>query len=84
MSNNTVWLLSIEHRHGVNYSAHITESGAERGLLSHVAEWWDDEMQRRLGDDLPPMPEEPQEAIAAYFAEIEDEFWTIEEIPVLP
>ena len=84
MSGNTLWLVSIETRHGTDNSAHITQAGAERAVQRYVAYWWDEEMQAEHGDEAPPMPEDPDEAVTLYFEELDDEYYSIEQIPVLP
>jgi hypothetical protein len=59
----TVWLLSIEHRHGANHSAHLTERGAQDAVYDHVCTWWDEEANR-WSDEPQAQPDDPDEAAA--------------------
>jgi hypothetical protein len=79
----TVWLLSIEHRHGTNHSAHLTERGAQDAVYDHVCIWWDEEANR-WSDEPQAQPDDPAEAVEAYFDLVEDEYYYIEEVPVGP
>ena len=73
MSETRIWVLSIEHRHGIDHSAHRTEEGARVALLSYVDEWWHELAERDFG----PPPTDPQERIARYFEDSNDEFYTL-------
>lgn len=56
--------LAITHEHGVDASAHTSREAAEAALLEYVRAWWAVE----AGEGV-PMPEDPSEAIEAYFLE---------------
>lgn len=71
-----VWVLTIEHRHGVSVSAHRSESGAEAALFGYVEEEWKVEMDDR------PMPESQGEAVDLYFDAVPDEHRAIHELRV--
>jgi len=77
---DTVWVLTVEHKHGHDTSVHSTPAGADARLLDYVQTWWD----RRVFDDdgnPMPIPADPDEAIEAYFDSdgTEHEAWFIEE-----
>lgn len=57
-------LLVITHEHGVDTSVHDSRRDAEAVLLEYVRSWWVHE----AGEDT-SMPEDPAEAIEAYFLE---------------
>ncbi len=70
-----VWVLVIDHRHGTDSSVHRTEGGAREALHSYVVQFWDEVVGRHgLADK---MPEDPSEAIDAYFEAMEDEGYTL-------
>lgn len=71
---STVHVLTIEHRHGLNVSAHSTKDLAYAALLRYVEEWWEQE----LSDE---MPSDRDAAIDAYFENVE-ETWEIHELIV--
>lgn len=58
-----VWVLAINHRHGVDTFAHASEAAAHAQLDDYVQTWWDDEV---VGHD---MPEDSEERIRLYFGE---------------
>lgn len=55
-------MLAITHEYGLSTSVHDSMQDAEAALLDYVQSWWDAE----AGEGV-PMPEDPGEAIAAYF-----------------
>jgi hypothetical protein len=65
----TVFLASIDHKHGTNRSLHRTEAAAMAEVYDYVVHWWDFE---------DGMPEDRAEAIGAYFEAAEDEFYAVE------
>lgn len=56
--------LVITHEFGMDTSVHDSRREAEAALLEYVRSWWATE----AGEDV-PMPEDPAEAIEAYFLE---------------
>lgn len=60
--SKTVWVLTIEHRHGRDTLAFERKTAAEGHLFDYVKKWW----SKAVGDHL-PMPEDPQLAIETYF-----------------
>lgn len=77
----TVWLLTIEHRHGTDHWVCATREIAEANLDNYVRTWWEEEI------DDKPMPATADERIQQYFDEMADashpEYYTIEEHQVL-
>jgi hypothetical protein len=69
----SVHVLTIEHKHGENVSVHRTAAGAQEKLHGYVIEWWEHE----ISDE--PMPEDAEEAIKAYFDQVDHEFNSIVE-----
>ena len=59
----TIYVLTIEHRHGTNISVHQTRAGAEASLDEYVREYW-----HELSRERPPeMPKAAEERIEIYF-----------------
>lgn len=70
-----VHVLVINHRHGINISAHDTARGAEEEVGRYVADEWDDEIKE-------PYPKDSSTAIKAYFEKVESESAEIEELTI--
>lgn len=60
-ATGTVWVLTIEHRHGEDRWVCLTEDRARRELRDWVTTYWDQD-----GPDT-DMPEDPDAAVTAYF-----------------
>jgi len=75
---HTVHVLTIEHRHGDNISAHASHASALRHLHDYVTENWATEMATET------QPAVPADAIAVYFGSMDTEFYHIDECEVLP
>lgn len=71
------WLLSISHRHGEDYTLDCTQEGAWRALEAYCDQSW---AETGLSDE--EQPEDRRAFIRAYFEEMEDESFTIAEIPL--
>lgn len=56
-----IWLLTIEHKHGEEQSAHLTEDAAKDALHAYVQEWWEKDGP---GGDIPT---DRDTVIIAYF-----------------
>lgn len=69
----TVYILSIDHKHGTNTYSHRTAEGAHRSLVSYVTEFWDTWVNA-------PMPADDDEMIELYFdqASGEESYWVDE------
>lgn len=65
----TVFIVTVEHKHGTDSWAHRTFEGAIASLAEYCREWW-------AGEDDPP--EDDEQCIKDYF-ENEQEFHTINE-----
>ena len=76
---NRVWVLAIEHRHGTDLTAHHTEDHARQWLREWVGQWWHEIAD--LTGDLAAIDE--TEAVEAYFAARDDEFYSLTDTPVL-
>lgn len=74
-----LYALVIDHQYDTDLSVHRTEEGARARLFTFVSDWWDQEMNA-TGEV--PMPEQPDEAISAYFEGVEDEFYTIKPVTI--
>jgi len=73
--SDTVWVLSVTHKHGTNISVHRNQEGALNSLASYVAGEWSQEMPHGA-----ILPEDDGAAIEAYFAhESHGEYYSIEE-----
>lgn len=64
MTQHSAAALAITHEHGVDTSPHESQEAAEAALLTYVKDWWPTE----AGEGV-PLPEDPAEAIEAYFME---------------
>lgn len=74
MSNQKVWVLTIDHRHGSNVSVFANDLLALAELAGYVREWWHDG-----GWPLDETaPEDDGEAINQYFENVGDEFYSLE------
>jgi hypothetical protein len=70
-----VYLVSIEHDHGINHSLHRTEDEARAEVYEFVECWWENELS------LPSaMPGDRDEAIEAYFEGVERESYEVERL----
>lgn len=65
-----VYVLLITHRFGTDVTVHTTRRAARDDLHAYVQEEW----ERELGGT---MPVDPDEAIARYFEDVEDEFYEL-------
>lgn len=70
-----VYILTIDHRHGTNSSAHRTREGASAALATFCRDWAHEANTITEGDDPSKMTDD--EVISLYFDGI-DEFYTIE------
>lgn len=71
----TIYILTINHRHGSGVTAHKSQEGALKALADYVAVEWENEMP-----DGEPIPENEGDAISHYFSKMEDqEYYGIEE-----
>lgn len=55
-------VLAISHEYGLDTSMHDSPAAAQQALYDYVRAWWGDE----AGEGT-PMPEDPAEAVCAYF-----------------
>lgn len=79
---NTVWVLSIHHRHGTNLYANLTEDGAKNELLGYVEENWHEIAERT--DNSTEIPTDRDEAIKIYFELQGDEYPELDQLVVGP
>jgi hypothetical protein len=74
----TVYVVTIEHRHGIDTYVCATNEGAWKQLHDYVKEWWESEA-------VPgEIPEHPPEAVRDYFDHVETEFYGLEETLLRP
>jgi hypothetical protein len=64
----TIYILTINHRHGSNISAHKSQEGALNALAQYVAQEWEQEMPEGRS-----IPENEGDAIESYFSRMEDQ-----------
>lgn len=76
---STLWIATITTDEGEEQTYTASREGAVAAVHRFVTEWWPREMHP---DDR--LPEDPQQAIDAYFAVVEDESYTIEPAALLP
>jgi hypothetical protein len=68
-----LWLLSIEHRHGIDSFIFLTEGEAKRALSEYVYQWWAEEMPENIA-----LPLDEDEATRIYFEYVDAESATIQ------
>lgn len=68
-----VFSLKIEHKHGSDITSHRSREGAMAVLHAYVLDWWEKEGVAGV------IPSDRDEAIEAYFEEVGNEFWSIDE-----
>jgi hypothetical protein len=76
-TNEKVWVLTINHKHGTDIWVRRAQESAWQILVDYVTEWWPGEK----GDE--EMPEEPGDRVGLYFEDV-DEAYELEECEVLP
>ena len=74
----TVWVWHLTHRHGDDVLVFASEELAYATLFNYVKEWWETECPADA-----EMPDDPKEAIEAYFELVEDEWSWVGAEPVL-
>lgn len=81
---STVWVLTVDHRHGRDTWVHATEEGAFGHLADYVSDWWTELVGRNDRVELPDeAPADTREAINTYFETVGDEYYDIESKEVL-
>ena len=72
----TIYLVSIEHKHGTDLYAFETINGASDHLYSYVSDWWP--------SDLPPIESmaNHDDAVSLYFEDHETEFYSVQKTEV--
>lgn len=78
--NSTIWVLVIEHRYGFNHYANRTKEGMFETLADYIREWWDE--HDYLMDSFDEIPTDRQKLINAYFENVDDEWYTFDEVIV--
>lgn len=73
---STVYVLNIEHRHGMNTTVHSTEAAARNELSTYVRQFW-----HEVADvsGCPGIAPGDDDAIAKYFEFSHDERYSISE-----
>lgn len=66
--DQSAWVLVINHRHGIDITVHWLKESAEAKLFAWVEEYWTADGPE--GD----MPDDPEEAIKAYFDFADESF----------
>jgi len=72
-----VYILTIEHRYGINTYAATTRAGVERQLVDYVDSWRLMESELHIELDYDDFPEDPTERVAYYFDNCDDESYII-------
>jgi hypothetical protein len=70
-----VWVLAIEHRHGMNIGVYTDRAALDNGLLAYVIREWHDECEEEP-------PEDNEEMITRYFELVDDESYCASEVEV--
>jgi hypothetical protein len=82
MSEQTVWVLRINHRHGTDISEFATEEKAREALVRYVIDNWDDDISC-YPDGPEEIPADPQTAVSVYFSFTGDEYYEISSQPLV-
>lgn len=88
-SEQKLYLLNIEHRHGNDNWICDSRKTAVKVCADYVREWWEQEVKTDEDFTLsPPMPEDEEQLIDEYFTvmgEKEDhgEWYSILELPII-
>jgi len=74
-----IWIVAIEHRHGMDLSAASSEDRAHEIIRAWVDQWWSHEMDKVPGRKKDKAkPKDPVKMVQAYFAQVEEESFVIE------
>jgi hypothetical protein len=68
----TVFVLQIEHQHGVNTYAYSTRDLAHKAIEAYVSKWW----KKEIGDP-PPDDLTGEDFVEAYFEQVDEESYEI-------
>lgn len=72
-----VWVLVIDHKHGLTVTAHANEQQAQKALWDWCNEWWEHEL-----GSLPRPANQADDLVDEYFELVEYETAHIEECEV--
>lgn len=75
MTGNTVYVVTVQHKHGENVYVCSSQEKAELALDKYVQEWWGYEM-----DGV--KPKDREQRIAAYFSHVANEDYTSETLTI--
>lgn len=77
-----IWICHIDHKHGEDYTAHLTEEQAWHTAYAYAKEWWSEYVE----DPETPEDSELVDAVNLYFerssASIDGEYLTIKQLPL--
>lgn len=77
-----VFVTRYEHKHGSDLTVFATQDLAIKAQAGIARDWWNEREDQSTPDDHSTLSDE--EVIEAYFtADNEEEFFTIEELPVI-
>lgn len=76
---DTVHVVTIEHRHGLDTSVHATHDGACKRLYDWVNYEWDEEMRDAQGGVL-ARPKDPEEMVEMYFEYVDSETYYLDPV----
>lgn len=79
-NNQSVSVITYEHRHGIDVLVYSSYEAARHALAEICRREWDDEISRWRSGVKQPTGDE--EVIEAYFEEVETESYILEEVPV--
>lgn len=82
LESTTLWVLTIDHKHGDNTSIHLSEEDAKDELYEYVTRWWS-EITGSIQRDIPEVPpEDKAEAVRLYFEGHDYEYFSISEATI--
>lgn len=81
-AQDTLWVVTIEHKHGTNASIATSRERAMQAVVDFAADWWDEEVSDGFEGGR-ERPEDPQQLVEEYFAHVGDESYTIAEADFL-
>lgn len=76
-ADSEVHVVVIETKFGADVNAYRTREAAERAVYAFVSDWWDTEVNARLGEPVDREAMTPRDAIDMYFETVDGEFYSI-------
>lgn len=80
---DSLWVATVEHKHGSESWVCLTREGAYAALADFVRDWWDEEVSKGFEEGR-ECPEDDATAVEAYFDHVTDEFYSVSSSVLLP